>query len=123
MTVMTIEEKVKAIKKNTNYTNLDIQEQIYEMEYNIEMAKATGEMFKYTKWTSYMLTFLTSIFMFFAGKSYYDGDQSFTLLVMSLTALIALVGVALKLQDLYLQQKDYLQKSLFTEKKLTIRIE
>lgn len=61
--------------------------------------------------------------MFFAAKSYYDGDQSFTLLAMSLIALIALVGVALKMQDLYLQQTDYLQKSLLTEKKLTKRIE
>lgn len=42
MTVMTIEEKVKSIKENTNYTRLDIQERIYEMEYNLEMAKATG---------------------------------------------------------------------------------
>lgn len=42
MTVMTIEEKVKSIKENTNYTRLNIQEQIYEMEYNLEMAKATG---------------------------------------------------------------------------------
>lgn len=121
--ITALKEKVKAIKENPNNTSRDVQEKIYEMEYNLEMAEATGELSEYTRWMSYVLFLLTSILIFFTAKSYYDGDQSFTLLIMSLTALIASIGVVLKRQDLYLQQIDYLQKYLLTEKKVTIRIE
>lgn len=91
---------------------------IYEMQYNNEMTKITGEMFNYVKWLSWVIAFLTLILILCTAMSYFNGNQSFILLAMTLTAVIASIGLSLKMLDLYLKMQGYIQKNILFEKKL-----
>ena len=118
MKEMNIDEKIKAIKENPNNTTLVLKEELDKMQYNIEMAKITGETFKYTKWLSWVIIFITISLILGTAKSYFDGYQNFTLLAMTLTAFVASISLLLKMLDLYLKLQGYMQKNILTEKNL-----
>lgn len=118
MKEINVDEKIKAIRENPNNTDLVVKEELDKMQYNNEMTKITGEMFKYTKWLSWVIIFLTLSLISGTAKSYFDGDQSFTLLAMTLTAIVASIGLSLKMLDLYLKMQGYIQKNILIEKNL-----
>lgn len=111
-------DKLNNLEANPNNISLDTQSQAYEMRYNTDMANATEKMLKYVQLFSLIFVILTIFFIAATAKSYFDNDQNYTLLGLSITTLIASVTILLKTIDLHLLLNSYLRKSLITQEKL-----
>ncbi|MGP5214352.1 hypothetical protein [Psychrobacter immobilis] len=111
-------DKLNNLKANTNNINLDTQNQVYEMRYNTDMANATEKMLKYVQLFSLVFVILTIFFIGATAKSYFDNNQNYILLGLSISTLIASVTILLKTIDLHLLLDSHLRKSLIIQEKL-----
>ncbi|MDN3454386.1 hypothetical protein, partial [Psychrobacter sp. APC 3350] len=80
-------DKLNNLKANPNSINLDTQNQVYEMRYNTDMANATEKMLRYVQLFSLVFVILTIFFIGATAKSYFDNNQNYILLGLSITTL------------------------------------
>lgn len=111
-------DKLNNLKANPNSINLDTQNQVCEMRYNTDMAKATEKMLRYVQLFSLVFVILTIFFIGATVKSYFDNNQNYILLGLSITTLIASVTILLKTIDLHLLLNSHLRKRLIIQEKL-----